>query len=253
MKQFIAAITLFTRIPLWRFTSLPEGVFSQIIPFWSITGWITAGVTVAMLYLSALILPYEIALLVAISARLILTGAIHEDGLADFLDGFGGGKNKESILNIMKDSHIGSYGVIGLILYFAFFYSLLHALPIEIAGLAILAGDPFSKAISSMIVNRLPYARKKEESKAQTVYSQMSTKDYFIAIIGGVFALCWLPDYIYAAAVLFPIATWILLTSYMKWKIKGYTGDCCGALFLLTELTFYLSIVIIYQYGIIYH
>ena len=78
----------------------------------------------------------------------------------------------------MKDSHIGSYGVIGLIFYFGLFYLLVSSLPIELAGCAILAGDPFCKGVSSMIINRLPYARKEEEAKNKTVYSRMTSREY---------------------------------------------------------------------------
>ena len=72
--------------------------------------------------------PY--AILLAIIARLLLTGALHEDGLADFFDGMGGGTSRERILQIMKDSHIGTYGVLGLIMYFLFFYNAMQELPV---------------------------------------------------------------------------------------------------------------------------
>lgn len=80
--------------------------------------------------------------------RLLITGCLHEDGLADFFDGFGGGTSRERILAIMKDSHIGSYGVIGLIFYFGLFYLLVSSLPIEQA-IDDHAGDAFAKRISS--------------------------------------------------------------------------------------------------------
>lgn len=146
----------------------------------------------------------------------------------------------------MKDSHIGSYGVIGLIGYFALYYTLLSSLPLTVAGAAMLAGDPFSKGVSAMIINRLPYARKEEEAKNKTVYSRMTATEYLICLIPACLSLYWLPSTVYAGAALFPIVVWYLLTSLMKHKIQGYTGDCCGALFLLCELSFMLGIVIIH-------
>ena len=71
-----------------------------------------------LIYALSFVLPPLAAVAIALSGRLLLTGALHEDGLADFCDGFGGGYTKERILAIMKDSHIGTYGVIGLIIYF---------------------------------------------------------------------------------------------------------------------------------------
>ena len=179
--------------------------------------------------------------------RLLITGCLHEDGLADFFDGFGGGTSRERILAIMKDSHIGSYGVIGLIFYFGLFYLLVSSLPIELAGCAILAGDPFCKGVSSMIINRLPYARKEEEAKNKTVYSRMTSREYVFSIICAFLPLLWLPQPVYLLAGIFPVITWYFLTSFMKRKIQGYTGDCCGATFLLSELSFYMGFVIIYQ------
>lgn len=79
---------------------------------------------VGVLWVTAQVLPVSIAWLLAILSRLLITGCLHEDGLADFFDGFGGGTTKERTLAIMKDSQIGSYGVIGLIGYFLLlFYS----------------------------------------------------------------------------------------------------------------------------------
>jgi len=225
---------------------VPAVYFKNVVTYWPLTGWLTAGFSVFILYLASLVLPFGIALLLAIIARLLITGCLHEDGLADFLDGFGGGTTREKTLAIMKDSHIGTYGVIGLIFYFGLLYSLLSNLPIEIAGFAILAGDPFAKGVSGMIINRLPYARPEEESKNKTVYSRMSISEYIICFLFGLIPLIWLPQPIYLFACLLPLLTWWLLTSFMKKKIQGYTGDCCGATFLLCELSFYLGILLIY-------
>ena len=178
--------------------------------------------------------------------RLLITGCLHEDGLADFFDGFGGGTSRERILSIMKDSHIGSYGVIGLILYFALLYTLLSSLPLTLAGSAILAGDPFSKGVAGMIINRLPYARKEEEAKNKTVYSRMTTSEYTCCLFSALIPMFWLPEPVYLLAGLLPVLVFYFLTSLMKKKIQGYTGDCCGATFLLCELSFYLGIAVIY-------
>lgn len=246
MLHLLAAFIFFTRLPFWRLAEVPGEYFKHVVSWWPLVGWFTAGVSVLVLYASSLILPEAVAVLLAILTRLLITGCLHEDGLADFFDGFGGGTSRERILAIMKDSHIGSYGVIGLIGYFALYYTLLSSLPLTVAGAAMLAGDPFSKGVSAMIINRLPYARKEEEAKNKTVYSRMTATEYLICLIPACLSLYWLPGIVYAGAALFPIVVWYLLTSLMKHKIQGYTGDCCGALFLLCELSFMLGIVIIH-------
>ena len=246
MLRIVAAFIFFTRLPFWRLAEVPSDYFKNIVSYWPIVGWLTAGLSVIVLYASSLILPVEIAILLAIVTRLLITGCLHEDGLADFFDGFGGGTSRERILSIMKDSHIGSYGVIGLILYFGILFTLLHSLPLAIIGSAILAGDPFSKGVSAMIINRLPYARKEEESKSKMVYSRMTTGEYTCCLLSGLLPMLWLPNPIYFLAGLLPIIVFYSLTIFMKKKIGGYTGDCCGATFLLCELSFYLGISIIY-------
>ncbi|MCD7977545.1 MAG: adenosylcobinamide-GDP ribazoletransferase [Tannerellaceae bacterium] len=247
MLQILAACIFFTRLPFWRLAEVPALYFKRVVPFWPLTGWLTAGLSVLVFYLLSLFLPAGIALLLAMITRLLVTGCLHEDGLADFMDGFGGGNNREQILRIMKDSHTGTYGVIGLIGYFALFYLLLSSLPVEIAGTIWLVGDPLAKCISAMIINRLPYAREEKEAKNQTVYTRMTIPEYVFCIISGLLPLLWLPSFHYLGAILFPVLAWILLTNRMKKKIQGYTGDCCGATFLLCEVSFYLGVVMIYN------
>jgi len=247
MKNIAAAFVFFTRLPFWRLKSfqIPAGYFSRVINYWAVVGWLTGGTMAVILWLSAQILPYQVAVILALLSRLLITGALHEDGLADFLDGFGGGNNKEKILAIMKDSHIGTYGVIGLILYFLLFYLLLSYLSLHIACIAILIADPLSKFISSQITRFLPYARTAETSKSGTVYDKMSPGAFITGCIFGLLPLLLIPNLKWLIAILFPVVTFFGLIYLMRKKIGGYTGDCCGALFLLCELSFYTGIMFI--------
>ena len=114
-----ASFIFFTRLPLWRLHEPRTECYKTVVEHWPLTGWLTGGLMAATLYAGSLFLPYLVAVLLAIAVRMLTTGALHEDGLADFFDGFGGGGNdRERILTIMKDSHIGTYGVIALIGYF---------------------------------------------------------------------------------------------------------------------------------------
>lgn len=249
MKNIAAALVFFTRLPFWRlkaFQVAPE-YFSQVINYWAVVGWLTGGVMATSLWLASQVFPYFVAIIIALLSRLLITGALHEDGLADFFDGFGGGNTKERILAIMKDSHIGTYGVISLIFYFLLFYSLLLQLPLHWACLSILIADPFCKYISSQMTRFLSYARTAETSKSKTVYQKMSLKALFMSSIFGLVPLFLVPDMKWMLAIIFPILTFIGLIILMKKKIQGYTGDCCGAMFLLCELSLYLGIVIVYQ------
>ena len=184
-----------------------------------------------------------------------LTGALHEDGLADFCDGFGGGTTRERTLAIMKESHIGTYGVLGLVFYIGLLISLVSALPLCMAPAIIFTADVYAKACSSFIILQLPYARTAEQAKAGVVYSvwnkQAIASHVFRCLLALVPCVAWLlsgPTVFPFWAFLAPPVTELLLTSWMKRRLQGYTGDCCGALFLLCELSFYLSIVILYHF-----
>ena len=107
MRSLLAAIMMFTRLPLWRIVNVDKRYFMDVIKYWPLVGFMTGATTGGVLWLSAQIVPLEVACILAIIARILLTGALHEDGLADFFDGFGGGTSKEKILAIMTDSHIG--------------------------------------------------------------------------------------------------------------------------------------------------
>ena len=249
MKNLAAALVFFTRLPFWRLKAfqVPSEYFSQVINYWAVVGWLTGGVMAGTLWLSSQVLPYSVAIIIALLSRLLITGALHEDGLADFLDGFGGGTTKERILAIMKDSHIGTYGVIGLILYFLLFYLLLSYISIFWVCSAILVADPLCKYISSQITRFLPYARTAETSKSKTVYQKMSLKTFFLSSFFGLLPLLLLPNAKLLLAIIFPVLAFVGLIRLMKEKIQGYTGDCCGAVFLLCELSFYVGLLIIGQ------
>ena len=247
MKNIAAALIFFTRLPFWRLKTfqVPAEYYSQVINYWAIVGWLTGGIMAASLWLTAQVLPYTIAVVFALLSRVLITGALHEDGLADFLDGFGGGNTKERTLEIMKDSHIGAYGVIGLVFYYLMLFTLFSQLSLNLACLTILIADPLCKYISSQITLFLPYARTAESSKSKTVYKQMSVKTFIISFFFGLIPLLLIPNISWLLAILLPIGTFIALILIMKKKLQGYTGDCCGATFLLCELSFYVGVIII--------
>ena len=129
--NLLAAFIFFTRLPFWRLKEVPSECFKHVVPYWPWVGWLTGSVMAMVLALGSLVMPVSLAWIWAIVTRLLITGALHEDGLADFFDGFGGGTTRERTLAIMKDSHIGTYGVIGLIVYFLLMLELRH-LPVSV-------------------------------------------------------------------------------------------------------------------------
>ena len=172
-----AALIFFTRLPFWRIYQPPKNAYQGVVEFWPLAGWLTAGVMAGVLYGASMVFNHEIAIVLAIISRLLLTGALHEDGLADFFDGFGGGgQDRQRILDIMKDSHIGTYGVLALIFYFALLFFALHSLAPVDAALAILAVDPYAKMVSAQVIQMMPYARTEETAKNGCRYRSCHTR-----------------------------------------------------------------------------
>ena len=250
LDRLFAALTLLTRLPFWRLRRVPSAAFAHATDWWPAVGWLTAGATAGTVWLLAAWLPMPLAVTAAFGVRVVLTGALHEDGLADFCDGFGGGTTREKTLAIMKDSHIGTYGVLGLIFYALLLTNVVAALPADTAVCVILAGDPFAKFVASQIVNLLPYVRPLEQSKAGTGYRRTGVGMWTIsALFGVVPAAVLLPEALWPA-VIAPVAVTGLLTLWMRRRIGGYTGDCCGATFLLSELAFYLAATAVWYGGL---
>lgn len=245
MNNILASFMFFTRLPFWRIRQVPAECFKHVVNYWSFAGWLTGGIMAGIYCVTSFIFPPEVAALLALAGRLLVTGALHEDGLADFFDGFGGGTERTRILAIMKDSHIGSYGVIGLIVYFMLMVTLIASLPRPIAWGALLSFDAWNKFIASNLVNLLPYARKEEESKAHVVYDRMKPVEFVVALIAGTVGMFLCLPASLALSGLFSIPVFLFLVRLMRTKIQGYTGDCCGATFLLCELSSYIGLYFI--------
>ena len=241
--NLLAAFIFFTRLPFWRLKEVPSECFKHVVSYWPWVGWLTGGLMAMVLGLGSQVMPVSLAWILAIVTRLLVTGALHEDGLADFFDGFGGGTTRERTLTIMKDSHIGTYGVIGLIVYFLLMLELRH-LPIPVLCTLVVCGDCWGKLCASQLINFLPYARKEEDSKAKVIYNRMNGKELFFCIAGGALPLLLLPSSLWLALIA-PCLVLAFLIRMMKRRLQGYTGDCCGATFLMCEMAFYLSALIL--------
>lgn len=240
-----ASFIFFTRLPFWRLHQPPKECYKTVVEHWPLTGWLVGGLMAATLWVGSMYLPYMVAVLLAVVVRLWVTGALHEDGLADFLDGFGGGTDRERILAIMKDSHIGTYGVIGLVMYELLLFSSLLSMPPSMAVLSILAATPYSRMVTAQLIMMMPYARKEEEAKAKTVYRQIDWRAGISLTLQGLLpmvAFLWLTRVPWEMVIFVPCIVMFFLYMLIWNKLRGYTGDCCGAVCLLVELTVYLVI-----------
>ncbi len=262
--NLLASLMFFTRLPWWKLRRVDSECFKHTVDYWPFAGWVTGGTMALTFALSIQFISVPYAILLAIIARLLVTGALHEDGFADFFDGMGGGTSRERILEIMKDSHIGTYGVLSLILYFLFLYNAMQELPVMYlqksmqggfhnpilqTATMILTADIWAKSCASLLILYLPYARREEESKAHVVYTPMQVGWHALRILLALLPVLAL--WIYMGTMpnplvfVAPIIVVGLLILYLHKRIQGYTGDCCGATFLLCEASMYLCLLIV--------
>jgi adenosylcobinamide-GDP ribazoletransferase len=238
VKLFLLALSFYTRLPgpqSQDYTKLPQAVL-----YLPLVGWLVGGITASSFYLADLLWPQVTAVIGALIVGIFLTGAFHEDGFADVCDGFGGGWSKQHILEIMKDSNIGVYGVVGLLLIFLLKISLLGGMLPAAVPLVLLAGHSLSRLSPLLLMQRYNYARNIDSKTGGAVYKP-NLQELAVAAAIALLPLALLPVLFVLAVIPVLAANWYL-GRYFHRTIGGYTGDCLGASQQLSETVFYLSV-----------
>jgi len=241
---FLNAIMFYTRIPVPKNLPYSDEMLNRSTRYFPFIGWIVGGIGAAVFYGLQFVFPPELAILLSMLVTVFVTGAFHEDGFADFCDGFGGGYTKEKILTIMKDSRIGTYGSVGLVGMLAAKFMSLHAISTVTVPLIILAGHALSRLMPILVIYSSEYSRDDATSKTKPIGKKGKGIDFVLSVFFGLAFLAFLP-LTYSLAILpVLVITTFVFKSYIARKIGGYTGDCLGALQQIAEVEFYLGFVI---------
>jgi adenosylcobinamide-GDP ribazoletransferase len=243
LDLFFTALTFLSRLPAPKCIRFKHEYLSRSIRYFPLSGSVIGALSALICYL---LWPYfspAICVLSSMIFSLFITGAFHEDGFADFCDGFGGGWEKEQILNIMKDSRLGTYAAAGLFGILTLKLLLLIELNLNTLILTIITGHTLSRFIAASIVYNYPYSQLDTLTKVKPLAQNMSDKELVIALIPSVLSLTWLP-----IAVIFPLVIALavfrlVFARYLLKKIDGYTGDCLGTAQQLSEIMIYIAIV----------
>lgn len=238
----------------WQFLTrvpLPRGVGFTPARMAASQGWLPAvGLAIgvvgaAVLLAAAAIFPPVPAVLLSMAATVALTGAFHEDGLADTCDGIGGGPDRARRLAIMRDSRLGTFGAVGLGLALALKASALAGLAPGLAAAALVAGHGASRASAMLVVITSPYVR--ETGTGRFTAEGLGRRGLVLigaaALAAGlVLGLAAGPAAILAALAGLA-AGHLLARSLFERQIGGYTGDCLGATQQLGEVGLYLGLL----------
>jgi len=243
LKLFFTALMFITRIPVPRWVGYSEDRLNKCNRYFPLVGIIIGGLGGLVFWLANLIFTPPIAIILSMIATILLTGAFHEDGFADVCDGFGGGWNKEKILEIMKDSRVGAYGMIGMILLLMLKFLALNALPNSLVIPSLIVAHSISRTFAVSTMYSLSYVREDELSKSKPVTKNLHITDLWIAIIMGLISLLIFRNWeVYLTLIPLLIAKYWLERYFNKW-IGGYVGDCLGTMQQVTEVIFYLSLL----------
>lgn len=246
IRIFLTAVMFLTRIPVPAWVGHSQENLERSSRYLPAIGWIVGGISASVFYFASLVFSRETSVILALAAGVLLTGAFHEDGFADFCDGFGGGWTRERILEIMKDSRIGAFGTTGLVFLFLLkFHLILEAGSSRIPWLLISA-HTVSRLTPCLITSIVPYAR--EEGMAKPVAKGMRKRDLFFAAATAVVPLLWMPRPYLLVPVCAVLLTGILFSLYIKKWIGGFTGDCLGAAQQISEIVFIAFLVAVWTF-----
>jgi len=251
LRIFFTALMFYTRIPCPSWVDHSEEYINKSVRYFPLIGWIVGGISYLFLFVGALVDPV-LGALVFLAASAILTGAFHEDGFADVCDGFGAGWDKEQILNIMKDSRLGTYAVVGLLILFLvktrMVVLILGSDDEVMIPLIVLTAHSLSRWAAATIIFTHEYVREDELSKAKPVAKSYSTTNILLSSFFGclpLLVLVWYTEEVlYLGIVPIVYLLKMLLAKWFQRKIGGYTGDCLGAAQQMEEVFIYLLFVI---------
>jgi len=242
LRPLLTGVMFLTRIPCPEWVGHDAEYLARSTPWFPVIG-AAIGAWGAAFYLLGLAgwPGAVVAVLVSTIATVWLTGAFHEDALADACDGFGGGWSKEDILRIMKDSRVGSYGVAGLVLVMGLKVAALAALSPGDAVRGLIAAHALARWSSLPLIWWYPYVRESSATgkpfAASVTPARLAVGTVLALLIaGGALGIRAIP----AAAV--TVVVVVLAGRYFNRWIGGITGDCLGAANQVAEAAVYLSL-----------
>jgi adenosylcobinamide-GDP ribazoletransferase len=236
---FLAALGFLTRLPL----PAPPGDMAAALRWLPAVGALIGAAAAAVLAAAATVLPMAAAVLLSIVATCLLTGALHEDGLADTFDAIGAG-SRERALEIMRDSRIGTFGALALGLVLALKATALAAMPLGLAAAALVAGHAASRFSCLVVIATSRYAR----PTGTAGFAAPGPGAWGLAVAAATAAATLLGLLVAGpgaalAAILGLAAGHLAARAAFERRLGGYTGDCLGATQQLSEAGLYLAIV----------
>lgn len=240
MKTFFIALQFLTRLPVKINSEILEKDLNNSLYFFPLVGGIIGAILLIPLLLIH-IFPIKLIVALILTLQALITGCLHLDGFADTIDGFYGGKSKERILEIMKDSRIGSIGVIGLIILILLKVELLSSLEIGMLWKGIISMMVFSRFIQVFLCNTYSYAR--EFGKAKHFIGNKNYIQILVTFIFTVAIIYILFGYLGIILISLSFLPVFIYSVIIYRRIGGMTGDTIGAASEISEVVMLTTIL----------
>ena len=246
LRSFLLAVQFLTRIPV-RLSDVREDELGRASAYFPLIGTAIGAVAAVIFWAVHHVLPASTSIILILVFMTIITNALHEDGLADALDGFGGGWTKDKALSIMKDSRIGSFGALGLIFLVISKYNLMGLIEPNHLWRWLLFAPTAARWSTLPLCLTLDYARDEGQGKA------VARKIPDFAVIFGTLTLfaASAAAGLYGALLGLAASAGVIVVTglYYRHRVGGVTGDCLGATNQLVEVAVYLSAVLLTAKG----
>lgn len=236
VQLLLCAVQFLTRLPTPSLRGFEPDWITRSARYFPLVGLLVGGLGALVLLAAAQIWNGWVPALLALGAGLLLTGGFHEDGLADAADGLGGGQTPERRLEIMKDSRVGTYGVLALIVVLGAKAATLASLAPMDAALALLAAHGIGRVAAVATMTALPHVSDRADAKYKPAPDGVKPLEVLVAAILGLWPLLLAPPIGALAAVGLAAVFAAAMALLARRLIGGYVGDVLGAVEQLAEL-----------------
>ena len=235
LEIFFGAIRFFTRLPVPG--NSDPGVLAKGMRYFPAVGLVVGALAALVFGFTAFLWPKTLAVLAAMTTAILVTGALHEDGWSDMIDGLGCGGDRDRILAVMHDSRIGNFGAVGLVLLLLARFQALVGIDVLMVPVALVAGHAVSRLCAVGVFHYLDYAR--PDGKAGPFTDKLDQSDLIFTAITALWPMLLFPLSHSIPALFFAAGVTFWLWRVFKQRVGGYTGDCLGGVQQLAEVAFY--------------
>ena len=251
LRLFFVALQFLPRLPVPVWVGWEPAHLNRAVRHFALVGGLVGTVGAAVVWCAQLVWPPMVAATLAVATTLWLTAAFHEDGLADTFDALLGGAPRDTALAIMKDSRIGSYGSLALVLAVLTKVALLVLLAqysVALAVAALFGAHVTSRLVPLWVIRTLPHVGDTARSKSKPLADTIGNAGLLAAMtwwLAAMALLLWLqPGAPWPQALLGALLALAWMWRLLKRRLQGFTGDGLGATQQISELAFYLGLLL---------